>query len=126
MKTYRKYFNLAAPPEEVYQALTHPVTLELWTGEPAVMTAEPGTEFSLWDGSIQGVNIRFEPGRQIVQQWYFEGQEEKSLVTITLTPEGKDTRVEVLHINIPDEAFENIVDGWDHYYFKPLKQLVEE
>jgi hypothetical protein len=40
--------------------------------------------------------------------------------------EGSSTDVELLHINIPDEAFDNIVDGWDKYYFKPLKELVEE
>lgn len=123
MKTYRKYFNLAAPPEEVYQALTHPVTLELWTGEPAVMTAEPGTEFSLWDGSIQGVNIRFEPGRQIVQQWYFGDEPEESVVTITLHPKGTGTSAELVHTNIPDEEYDSIVEGWNESYFGTLRDF---
>ena len=90
-----------------------------------------GTEFSLWDGDITGINIEIETGKKIVQEWYFEDEEglspeDKSIVTIKLHNEGNSTDVELLHINIPDEAFDNIVDGWDRYYFKPLKELVEE
>ena len=126
MKNLKKHYRIKALPEFVYKALTNPISIEMWSGSEAVMEEKAGTEFSLWDGDITGLNLEFTENQKIVQQWYFEGQEEKSLVTITLTPEGRETRVEVLHINIPDEAFENIVDGWDNYYFKPLKKLVEE
>ena len=54
MKTFKKYFKLAAAPEDVYNALTNPTMIEIWTGEDAVMEEKPGTEFSLWDGSIHG------------------------------------------------------------------------
>lgn len=126
MKNLKKHYRIKALPEHVYKALTNPISIEMWSGSEAVMETKAGTEFSLWDGDITGLNIEFIENQKIVQQWYFEGQEEKSMVTITIAPEGKDTRVEVLHINIPDEAFDNIVDGWDNYYFKPLKLLVEE
>ena len=66
-----------------------------------------------------------------MQEWYFEDEEgmpaeHKSIVTITLNEQGSSTDVELLHINIPDEAFDNILEGWNHYYFNPLKELVEE
>ncbi len=126
MKNIKKNYALKATPEDVYTALTNPLTIEIWTGSPAVMSTEPGSEFSLWDGEIAGKNIEFEPNRRIVQQWYFDGEEPESIVTLTLNKEGAYTRVEMLHINIPDEAFENILEGWDNYYFKPLKELVED
>ena len=62
---------LAAPPEEVYAALTNPATIQLWSGEVAEMSTEPGSEFSLWEESIVGRNLEFEEGKKIVQQWYF-------------------------------------------------------
>ena len=126
MKNIKKYYLIKSSVEDVFTALTNPLTIEMWTGAPAVMDPVAGTEFSLWDGEITGVNLEIEKNVRIKQQWYFEGEEGKSIVTITLSAEGKDTRVELLHIDIPDEAFENILDGWDRYYFKPLKQLLEE
>jgi len=126
MKNLKKNYALKATPEDVYTALTNPLTIEIWTGSSAIMSTEAGSEFSLWDGEITGKNLEFEPNRKIVQQWYFEGEEEDSIVTMLLHKEGAYTRVEMLHINIPDEAFENILEGWDNYYFKPLKELVED
>ena len=126
MKDFRKYYNLPATPDDVYTALTNPVTLQLWTGEPAVMSTEPGSEFSLWDGSIVGRNIEFEPGKKLVQQWYFGDQPEASVVTILLHSKGTGTSVELLHTNIPDEDFDDMVDGWNNSYFGVLREFYAE
>ncbi|WP_431200541.1 SRPBCC domain-containing protein [Mucilaginibacter sp. P25] len=69
MKDYKKYYSIPATPEEIYMAITNPVTIELWTGEVAEMSTEPGTEFSMWDGSIVGKNIEFEPNKR----WFSNG-----------------------------------------------------
>ncbi|WP_233496621.1 SRPBCC domain-containing protein [Mucilaginibacter hurinus] len=119
-KDLKKYYTIPATPEEVYAAITNPVTIELWTGEPAEMSTEPGTEFSMWDGSISGKNLEFEPGRKIVQQWYFGEQEEPSIVTIKLHPDKHVTSAELRHTNIPDEDYKDISEGWDESYFGGL------
>lgn len=126
MKDYKKYYIIPAPPEEVYLALTKPETLRLWTGEVAEMSTEPGSEFSLWEESITGRNIEFEEGKKIVQQWYFGEQEEESIVTIKLHPHKQGTSIELKHTNIPDEAYEEIVEGWDDTYFRSLREFYEE
>lgn len=126
MKDFKKYYVIPAPPESVYLALTNPVTLQLWTGEPADMTAKPDTEFSLWDGSITGRNLEFEPNKKIVQEWYFGDQEEKSIVTIKLHVAPTGTSIELNHTNIPDEAFEDITDGWNTTYFGALREFYED
>jgi activator of HSP90 ATPase len=38
------------------------------------MSEEPGSEFSLWEGDIEGRNISFEKKQKIVQEWYFGDQ----------------------------------------------------
>ncbi|NVO18386.1 MAG: SRPBCC domain-containing protein [Bacteroidetes bacterium] len=126
MKNIKKYYHIKSTVEDVFTALTNPLTIEMWTGASAVMDPVAGAEFSLWDGDITGINLEIVKDKMLKQQWYFEGEEGESIVTITLLPEGKETRIELLHLNIPDEAFDNIVDGWDRYYFKPLKLLLEE
>jgi len=126
MKDFKKYYTIPEIPEIVYVALTNPLTLEAWTGDKAVMKAAPGTEFSLWDGSIMGKNLAFEEGRKIVQQWYFDGQEEPSIVTIVLHPHKKGTSAELRHTNIPDEVYDEFAEGWDSSYFGPLIEFYEE
>lgn len=126
MKDFKKYYIIPAPPEDLYKALTNPATLQLWTGEKAVMSTEPGSEFSLWDGSIVGKNLEFEENRKVVQQWYFDGQEEVSMVTLILHPDKKGTSLELRHTNIPDEDYEDLIDGWNHSYMAALMEFYED
>lgn len=125
MKDFKKYYLIPATPEEVYIALTNPLTIELWTGEEALMSTEPGSEFSMWDGSIVGKNIEFEDGKKIVQQWYFDGQPEASIVTIKLHPDKKGTSIELRHTNIPDQDYVSFTEGWDDSYFGPLADFFD-
>lgn len=116
MKTFRKSFLINAEPSDIYAALTNPVTISLWSGYPAEMSTEPGSEFSLWEGDITGNNIEFVPDKKIVQEWYFGEQEEKSIVTILIEPSGENSKVTVEHTNIPDADFNDIAEGWREYY----------
>lgn len=126
MKDFKKYYIIPAPPQDVYLALTNPLTIHLWSGEEAVMSEEPGSEFSLWEGSIVGKNLEFEKDKKIVQEWYFGDQQERSLVTIKLHPDSSGTSVELRHTNIPDEDYDEIVDGWNNIYFGALQEFYEE
>lgn len=126
MKSFKKYYTLFAPPEEVYLALTNPLTIQLWTGEEAIMSTELDSEFSLWNGSITGKNIEFDTNKKIVQQWYFGEQEEKSIVTIKLHEDPKGTSVELRHTNIPDGDYDDIVEGWNEAYFGALGEFYDE
>ncbi len=120
MKDLKKYYTVSAPPEDVYLALTTASTIHLWSGEPAVMKEEAGFEFSLWDGSIEGRNLEFVKNEKIVQQWYFGEQAGESIVTLLLHPHKKGTSVELRHTNIPDDDYEDIIEGWDEIYFAAL------
>ncbi len=126
MKDFKKYYTIQAPPEEVYLALTNVKSIELWTGEDAVMSIEPNSEFSMWSGSIVGKNIEFEENKKIVQQWYFDGQDEKSIVTIKLHLDKQNTSVELKHTNIPDSEYEDFVEGWNESYFGSLIEFFNE
>jgi activator of HSP90 ATPase len=123
MKILTQKHVISAPVDEVYIALTNPFTIELWSGYEAEMSTTPGSEFSLWEGDIVGKNLEFEENKLIKQQWYFDGQEEESIVTLTLLEKGDYTHVELSHINIPDEAFEEMKEGWKDHYFDALKKF---
>jgi activator of HSP90 ATPase len=127
MKDFKKYFIIPATPEELYIALTNPNTIRLWSGEIATMSTEPESEFSLFDGSIEGRNIDFEENKKIVQEWYFGDEAEaESIVTIKLHPHSGGTSMEVRQTNIPDEAYEDITEGWTDVYVASLLEFFEE
>ncbi len=123
MKNYHKYYKLKAKPDEVYNALVKPFAIELWTGEKAEMNEVVGSLFSIFGGDITGQNIEFVPNEKLVQEWFFGEVEKDSIVTLTLHASGSTTNVELMHQNIPDEAFDDIKYGWDHYYFGGLRDF---
>jgi len=121
MKTFKKTFTINAEPSDIYAAVTNPFTIELWSGYPAVMSEEPGSEFSLWEDDISGKNLEFIKNKKVVQEWYFGDQPEKSIVTITIEPAGENSLVTVEHTNIPDSDFTEIAEGWREYYIGAIK-----
>ena len=123
MKNFKQYYLIKGSKQDVYMALTNPFTIQLWTGEPAEMSPEPDTEFSMWDGSISGRNLEFIKDELIRQEWYFGEQEEESIVTIKLHTHKQGTSVELRHTNIPDEAYDDIVNGWNVSYFGSLNDF---
>jgi activator of HSP90 ATPase len=123
MKNIHQKHHITAPVEDVYLALTNPLTLELWTGYPAKMSTEPGSEFSLFEDEIVGKNLEFKINCMIKQQWYFEGEPNDSIVTISLKPEKDNTVVELVHENVPEDVYDEMEEGWKKIYFASLKRF---
>lgn len=124
MKTFKKSYTINAPLEEVYEALVEPEIIKEWSGAEADMDIKPNGTFSLWGGSIHGVNL-YITKNQIIQDWKEDIWEEYTRVTFNLSEKDDATIVEVIHELIPDRGFVSIVKGWDDYYMGPLKQLLE-
>jgi len=119
------YVNVFGTPEEVYRALTIPLSIQLWTGEAAEMSTEPGSEFSLYNGNICGKNLEFEENKKIVQEWYFGEQDEPSIVTYKMHPDKKGTSLEVRQTNVPDEIAEEFKSGWENELLPDLQEFFE-
>jgi len=127
MKTFKKYFIIETEPAFVYNAMVNPTLIEIWTNSEVEMSEVPGSEFSLYDGDISGKNIEFIKDKKIVQEWYFDNPEgQESIVTIKLHTDKKGTSVELVHTNIPDEAYDDIVEGWNYGYIDAIREIVEE
>ncbi len=122
MKDYKRYYIIPAEPSLVYKALTQENTIRLWTGDQVHMEEKAGTEFSLWDGSIVGKNLSFDNDKLIEQEWYFgdSSPNAPSIVKLKLHPHPQGTSLELRHSNIPDEAYDDIVEGWNEVYMASL------
>jgi len=115
-----------AEPEDVFNALTNPFAIELWSGYPAVMKLEKNSEFSMWEGDITGRIIDFEKDQMIVQEWNFGDNENPSIVTIKLFPKKSKTYVVLNHTNIPEDDYDNITEGWTDFYLGAIQKFFEE
>ncbi len=125
MKNLKKTIHIKVPREEVYNAITNHLTIELWSGYKAIMENTTETEFSMFDGDITGTIKTLDPPSLLEQIWDFGAQEKDSLVRIELFEESGKTRIEISHSDIPDKAFENIETGWKEYYLGALKSYLE-
>ena len=126
MKDYKNYYLIKSTPEMVYRGLTNPLTIHLWSGEETIMEEKVGTEFSMFEGSISGKILELEPGKKIVQQWYFGEQDKPSIVSIILHPKGVNTSLELRHTNIPNADYNDIVEGWNDVYMNRLIEFYDE
>lgn len=124
MGTVTKTYSINATAEEVYNALINEDLIEQWSGDEATMDIKPNGLFSLWGGSIHGVNIEVTPTK-IVQDWKEEGWSDYSKCTFTITQKGNSTELHLLHEDIPENSVKSIDGGWDDYYLGPLKELLE-
>ncbi len=125
MNDYKQYISIHAEPEDVYACLTNPFTIELWSDMPAKMEAKEGTKFDMFEGDITGKILELEPNKKVVQQWYFGNQEEPSIVTFKIHPDKGKVSLELHHTNIPDEAYDEITEGWKKYFLGRIKEFLE-
>jgi activator of HSP90 ATPase len=118
--------GIAAPANQIYEALLDPAQFGQVTGRDAHITSQPGAEFTLFGGAISGRNIELVPGRRVVQAWrsndWQEGQ--YSIVRFELTPKGDETTLVFDQAGYPEEAHGMLDGGWHAMYWEPLRKFL--
>ena len=116
---------ISAKPEQIYKAWLSTQGHSDMTGSPASVESRVKGKFTAWDGYISGEILELKPYRRIVQAWrtteFPEGSPDLR-VEITLEPVKEGTKVSITHSNIPEGQAEDYKQGWQDYYFKPMKQ----
>jgi uncharacterized protein YndB with AHSA1/START domain len=123
MKLIHQTYRIQATPEQVFQALTTPETIQKWSGAPATMEAKAGTKFSTFGGAIHGSNLLVVPNQKLVQEWYAGTWEMPTTVVFNLTADGAETVVELVHEGVPDLALEQISSGWESNYLGSMRKM---
>ena len=107
--------HLAAPPAQVWQALTQPDELTAWLGQVQDGRPAPHARFALRHDattcSHHGV-IGWEPEQLLALTWDFP-EEEQSRVSFALAPQGAGTRITVAHQDLADPAA--YAAGWHRH-----------
>ena len=126
MSDIKQTYDIAASPEEVWRALTDPRIIEEWSGANAYFVLQPKARYALWNGDIGGEIVEIVPQQKLVQTWQpLDWTRTDSVVTFTLTPRGKGTRVDLLHVNVEESDLDGTSEGWDIYYLGAIKRMLD-
>lgn len=115
---------ITATPEQIYKAWLSTDGHTKMTGSPAEVEGRVKGKFTAWDGYISGETLELKPYSRIVQAWRtteFPGGSPDSRVEILLESVKDGTKVTFVHSNIPDGQADDYKQGWQDFYFKPMK-----
>ncbi|HRG37258.1 MAG TPA: SRPBCC domain-containing protein, partial [Bacteroidia bacterium] len=107
MPTIKQTYEMAASPEQVFEALVNEEIIQDWSGDEVKMSAEVGAKFSLWGGQMFGTNLEVIKNKKLVQEWCYDQWEIPTKVTFTLNVTPVGTSVELIHEDVPEKSLKN-------------------
>lgn len=121
-----------ASTETIYKAWLSTQGHTLMTGSPAKVDGRADGDFTAWDGYIWGTFLELEANKRTVQAWRtgeFPEDAENSQVEVLLeeiasTGERRlaATKITLIHTNTPKGQAESYKQGWEDFYFKPMRE----
>lgn len=122
--------TLPGSPATLYSMYLDPGQHAAFTGGGDVIIApKVGAEFWGFGGRITGCILALTPNRQIVQSWRsFEWRPEDvdSILVLTFTAAGADTRVDLVQASPPEHLYETLQANWPMRYFDPWRAYLEQ
>jgi activator of HSP90 ATPase len=120
---------IPASPEEVYEAFTDPKKHSEFTGSEATGKTKIDGKFTAWDGYIFGKFLQYEPGKYLIQEWQTTDWPEgypPSKFELTFKKVSEGTEVTMIHSNVPTIQKEELAEGWEEFYWQPLKKYFQK
>lgn len=124
MESFTISSNLPATPDQIYTAWLSSEGHSQMTGSPAEVDGGSGGAFKAWDGYIWGVTLEMEPNHRILQAWRtseFSEDSPHSRVEILLEEVADGTKITLIHTEIPEGQSEGFKQGWEDFYFTPMR-----
>lgn len=125
----RLVVTISASPMDIYEAWLDSDKHSAMTGSEATVDARTNGKFSAWDGYIEGSTTELTPHHRIVQKWRtteFPSDSPDSTIEITLKENNRGTEFTLVHTDIPVGQAENYQEGWEEFYFTPMKRYFEK
>jgi activator of HSP90 ATPase len=127
MKTIKQAVTFKASAHDVYEALMDAEKHARFTGDRASISRKVGGAFTAYGDYIEGKNIELVPDQKIVQSWRASDWPEGHYSRVTYSLKEKDgvTSLTFTQTDIPDEAADDVAQGWRDYYWKPMKKMLQ-
>ncbi len=116
--------TIPVAPTTLYFAWLNSEQHTAMTGGAAKIEPSVGSKFTAWDGYITGKLVVLDLGRRIIMSWRttdFPRDAADSRVEVHFEALGGNTRLTVLHTDIPEGQGEKYREGWNDKYFNPMR-----
>ena len=126
-KLIKQSVTLPAPAKALYAMYINPRLHGAITGGKVVVSARRGSKFSAFGGMLQGRTLHTVAGRLIVQAWRsanFRKNDVDSTLILRFSPAGRKGRIDLMHVNVPEQDFRGITNGWKKYYWRPWRKYL--
>jgi len=124
----RQSVVLPASAEQLFQMYLDPQTHGDITGAPVTIAEEAGSEFRAFEGKLSGQVLAVTRPTLIVQFWRsiaFKPEDPDSTLMLCFTPLGNEGRIDLLHLDVPDQDYDGVNKGWESYYWTPWRKYLE-
>jgi activator of HSP90 ATPase len=116
--------SLPAAPDRLFDMYLDPQLHAAFTGAPVTIEGRAGAPFIAFNGLLTGTVLHVEPKRLIVQAWRsvnWPKDAMDSTLVLSFWPEKDAGRIELVHVNVPDDDFAGVSRGWEKYYWTPWR-----
>jgi activator of HSP90 ATPase len=120
--------TLAVPAKALHAMYLDPKLHGAIVGGKVTISAKPGSRFSAFGGALTGTTLQVVTGSLIVQAWrssnFRKGDIDSTLILRFLPAGTGKGRIELIHVNVPDQDFKGVSDGWKSYYWQPWRKYL--
>jgi hypothetical protein len=102
----------------------NPSTHRAITGASVEIGDKRGSEFRAFDGALTGTILEVIRPRLIIKSWRsvnFMAEDPDSTLILSFTSEGDEGRIDLVHLDVPDQDYEGVDQGWEKYYWTPWR-----
>ena len=124
----RQSVILPASAETLFEMYLDPVAHSAFTGNPVEIASESGSRFQSFDGVLTGEILEVVKPELIVQSWrskLFNAENPDSTLILHFSQEGNQGKIDLIHLDVPDHDFQDVIEGWGKYYWTPWRAYLE-
>ncbi len=129
MKKITQTILFQASAHDVFELLMNSAKHAAFTGEAATISRKVGGTFTAYGEYITGENVEIVKDSKIVQKWRAADWPEGVFSTVTFSivaVVGNGCKLVFTQEGVPDEQFESIKQGWNEFYWDPMKEYLGE
>lgn len=121
--TIFKTVVLPASAAELYSMYMDPAVHGEFTGSPAKISEDAGSAFEAFGGLLKGKTLQVVKSRLIIQSWrsvnFSDADPDSTLIIMFSEEEESAGRIDLVHIDVPENDFQGVSGGWESRYFAP-------
>jgi activator of HSP90 ATPase len=127
-KVIRQSALLPASAEKLFEMYMNPATHQAITGAPVEIGDKRGDKFKAFDGALTGTILEVIRPRLIIKSWRsvnFMPEDFDSTLILSFTSEGEEGRIDLIHLDVPDQDYDCVNQGWEKYYWTPWRAYLK-